>query len=134
MMGNGYKVTSTSVEARMLKATQTELNGASVAGISKAMSGGATVAGSKTLLKDMPIFATKDGYIIDGHHRWAAVVAQSGKHPRIPAKMNVIEIDSDIIPALAHAQRFTEAMGMPSVGVKIAFEQPGIKIGVPPAA
>jgi hypothetical protein len=61
----GYKVTESSTPASHLRATQNELNGAKVAKLAGKMraEGGMGVK---------RIFVSKDDYILDGHHHWAA--------------------------------------------------------------
>lgn len=58
----GISVKRKTVPAAELKASQMQLDGPKVAGMSKAMEAGK--------IPDAPIFVTKDGYILDGHHRW----------------------------------------------------------------
>jgi len=63
----GIKTEMKTVKASDLKASQENLDGGKVAGMARAMKEGK--------IPDAPIFVTRDGYIVDGHHRWAAKVA-----------------------------------------------------------
>lgn len=99
------------INASHLKASQVQLNGGKVAGMSKAMLAGKVPA--------EPIFVTNDDYIVDGHHRWAANVANeitTGKDIVMPT----YQIDENIIPVLAYANFFSKHMGIPQAGVGAA--------------
>jgi hypothetical protein len=41
--------------------------------------------------QEVPLVVSKNGYIVDGHHRWAAFRMKAPKHP-----MSVIEVDAPI--------------------------------------
>ena len=66
--GKGYATTKEKVRSDYLRATQDELNGAKVAGIAEKMRGSAPAKLGRTIV-------SSDNYILDGHHRWAAQVA-----------------------------------------------------------
>lgn len=100
----GIGVDSTTVDAEVLKATQNELVGAKVVGIAAAMESGEMTPGG-------PIYVTKDDYVVDGHHRWAATVAVGLGGGNDNIDVNVI--DSDIITILAEANKFAIDMGIP---------------------
>lgn len=105
----GVSVTDKEVPASHLRASQRELEGSKVAGIAKAMEAGANPA------LDAPIFVTRDGYVIDGHHRWAAKVGldvTDGTLGDVP--MNVRVVDLDVGEALEFANAFTKRMGIQS--------------------
>lgn len=111
----GVKVELKTVLASHLKASQAELDGPKVAGMSKAMEAGK--------IPDAPIFVTKDGYIVDGHHRWASKVAidlQDGVLGDVD--MPVEEIDLDIGAVLDFANEFALAMGIKPKGLGAASE------------
>lgn len=82
------------VDPRTLRATQNELDGPKVAGIySRAKAG--------TLKKGGVVYASRDGDILDGHHRWAAVSAANaagGDH-----KLKVVFVNTDIDTLLSIA-------------------------------
>jgi hypothetical protein len=101
----GINVTDDVIPAAELKATQEELDGRSVANLAAAIRGGTFV--------DAPIFVTRDGYILDGHHRWAAKVAvdtDDGQMGEI--QMPVRVVDMEIGAALDYANAFAASMGM----------------------
>lgn len=101
----GVGVEEKNVKASSLKASQNELNGLKVAGISAAM--------DKGLVPEEPIYVTRDGYVIDGHHRWAAKVAVDARHGDIgKIEMPVRMIDMEIGAALDFANAFANAMGL----------------------
>lgn len=97
-------------QAAYLHASQNELNGAKVAGISKYLQGGGKIPGQ--------MLVSKDNYVIDGHHRWAAQVgADAAKgDPAEADPMPVRRVNMDILRLLYHANNFTHDMGIPSAG------------------
>lgn len=108
---NGIKTTPKSVPAASLKATQSQLVGAKVAGM------------LETLKKEpdhpkitAPIYVSRDGYILDGHHRWAAVVgldmARRSPTQKKPVMMNVVEVDMDIKDLVEFTNDFTNDVGI----------------------
>jgi Putative phage serine protease XkdF len=116
----GIKVEPKTVKASHLRASQSELVGPKVAGMTKAMEAGK--------IPDAPIFVTRDGYIVDGHHRWAAKVGvdlQDGKLGDVEMPVNMIDLD--IGAALDFANAFALAMGLIPKGTGAAAE--GVKKG-----
>lgn len=110
LAASGISVTDKTVLASHLRASQNELNGAKVAGMSRAMAAGKVPEGA--------IFITRDGYIIDGHHRWASKVAidvADGKLGDISMPVKVL--DMDIGEALDYANAFAAQQGIPSAGM-----------------
>ena len=106
----GIKVTRETVPAAELKASQMQLDGPKVAGMSKAMEAGK--------IPDAPIFVTKDGYILDGHHRWAAKVAIDVKDGKMgDVKMPVDVIDIEIGEAIDLANAYTRSQGIVPKGL-----------------
>jgi hypothetical protein len=104
----GIKVKEERMLASHLRASQREINGGKVAGMVGAMEAGKMKEGS--------IFVTRDGYVVDGHHRWAATVGTSllKEHD---LDMPVKVIDTDIIKALKLANEFSIRMGIPQASV-----------------
>lgn len=101
---SGIKVSSDAVLASSLKASQNELVGAKVVGI-----------------KNNPdfdpgageIFVSRDGYVIDGHHRWAAQVARDYKDgDGDDLNMNVKVVDMDIMDVLKEANSWADEFGI----------------------
>jgi len=106
----GIKVSEpTSVPPDRLKATQSELVGVKVAGMSKVLDDPNHPAYGKITA---PIYVSNDGYVLDGHHRWAAVVAHNAAHPDKQIPMNVRVIDEPIEPLVKRSNDFAEKMGI----------------------
>lgn len=103
----GVKITDESVPAAFLKASQNELNGAKVGGMALSMDAGTMPPGS--------ILVSSDNYVIDGHHRWAASVAQDYREDQSlgELKMDIVRIDMPIQQILDYANAFTAEMGIP---------------------
>jgi len=102
----GIKTAETEIPSDRLKATQSELVGAKVAGMSKALEKDPNHPAITA-----PIYVSRDGYVIDGHHRWAAVTSAAIAEGR-PANMKVIVIDMDIKDAIPLANKFAEEIGV----------------------
>jgi hypothetical protein len=106
----GIKVSKpASVPPDRLKATQSELVGVKVAGMSKVLENPNHPAYGKITA---PIYVSNDGYVLDGHHRWAAVVAHNAAHPDKQIPMNVRVIDEPIEPLVKRSNAFAEKMGI----------------------
>lgn len=103
----GVKTTEKRVAASSLKASQHQLRGTGVSGF-------LTPSGLAAL--DSPssiIYVSRDGYVIDGHHRWAAQIARDLADGRTgDVKMNVRMIDMPIMEVLDAALDFTNAVGI----------------------
>jgi len=107
---DGIKVSEpTSVPPDRLKATQSELVGVKVAGMSKVLADKNHPAYEKITA---PIYVSNDGYVLDGHHRWAAVVAHNASNPKNQIPMNVRVIDEPIEPLVKRSNSFAEKMGI----------------------
>jgi hypothetical protein len=106
----GIKVSEpVSVPPDRLKATQSELVGVKVAGMSKVLDDPNHPAYGKITA---PIYVSNDGYVLDGHHRWAAVVAHNAANPDKQIPMNVRVIDEPIEPLVKRSNDFAEKMGI----------------------
>lgn len=106
----GIKVSEpTAVPPDRLKATQSELVGVKVAGMSKVLDDPNHPAYGKITA---PIYVSNDGYVLDGHHRWAAVVAHNAANPNKQIPMNVRVIDEPIEPLVKRSNEFAEKMGI----------------------
>lgn len=100
-------VKDATVAASMLKASQNELDGEKVAAIAKAM----REPGYKE--SPNPIYTTKDGYLLDGHHRWAAAVVNDlldGKTGDV--KVPVREVGMEIGAAIDFTNAFAKDYGI----------------------
>lgn len=95
------------VPTAQLKASQSELKGKTVAFMM-------SEEGQKaTDLENQSIFVSSDGYVIDGHHRWAAMVGMDSKDGKLGGKkIKVRVINMPIKQVLTEANAFTAAMGI----------------------
>jgi len=101
----GFKVTDERVPAESLRATQMDLVGPQVAGMSEALEQGK--------LNIRPIFVSKDDYVVDGHHQWAATVLANLRAGKTQFDIPVQRVDADIGTILDTSREYTEAMGLP---------------------
>lgn len=102
----GIEVELTEVSAQELKATQNNLVGTKVAGMRRAMKAGKVA--------EEAIYVTRDGYIVDGHHRWAAKIGL-GLEDGVDAediKMPVRMIDAEIGYILDVSNGFARMAGI----------------------
>ena len=107
----GTKVTKEKMMVGMLKATQGEINSEKVAGMAFAKEQG------KYDPSKAPIIVSKDGYVLDGHHRWAATLLDNPSN-----EMNVYKVDTGIKELLKKADETKgvqyQSFGDKSAGVK----------------
>jgi hypothetical protein len=105
-----------------LKATQNQLVGSKVNMFAKVLAGEQPIEGKYTGEKALkkwqdalrePIIVSKDGYILDGHHRWAALVqhdiANGGSGD---VEMDVKEVDMGATDLVDKTNKFTNDMGL----------------------
>jgi len=90
-----------------LRATQMNLVGDKVAGMYTGLE-----ANPQDPNLTAPIYVSNDGYVLDGHHRWAAIVAYNAKNPDKPIPMNVRVIDQPIKPLVKMSNDFADHMGI----------------------
>ena len=113
MKDEGVAVKRETVKSNTLKASQSELVGRKVAEmVSDARAGNFDPEAGT-------IYVSKDGYIIDGHHRWAATIAlDAGEGGRLGDRtINVVRIEKPILQVLDEANEFTLGIGIkPRVG------------------
>ena len=86
----GIEAVKTKISMNDLKPAQGEINKAKVEGMAAAIKNGKTLGG------DPPV-VSNDGYVIDGHHRWAAM-QEAGKGNQ---KINVIQLKAPAMNILA---------------------------------
>lgn len=107
---NGIKISQpVAVPPDRLKATQSQLVGTKVAGMSKVLDNPNNPAYNKITA---PIYVSKDGYVLDGHHRWAAIIAHNASNPKKQIPMMVKVIDQDIIPLVKISNEFAKKIGI----------------------
>lgn len=96
------------VDASTLKSTQNEINGCYVACMWWTLKQNPTQEQLRA-----PLFVSKDNYILDGHHRWAALDAlEYGAQEIKPVMMRVIRINTDIDTLLKEALQFVQEYGI----------------------
>lgn len=100
----GIKITEMEMPAEQLAASQVELKTTKVGGM--ADNPDFDPAGEAILV-------SRDGYIVDGHHRWGAQVVRDyldGKGGDLKLKVKVI--DMDILDILDDANNFADSIGL----------------------
>jgi len=98
-------VSGETVPAASLRASQSELVGGNVAWMMN--------NGDKIGLDTGRIFVSRDGYVIDGHHRWAALVGRDTSDGRLgDVSINVTQIDMPIAEVLQFANEFADEVGV----------------------
>lgn len=109
LVSEGVGVEDVTVPASTLKASQSQLNGSKVGQMMVAMRDGT--------LPDAPIFVTRDGYVLDGHHRWAAKVGvDAGDGELGGIEQPVRRIDMEIGEAIDFANAFSAEVGIQQAG------------------
>jgi hypothetical protein len=103
----GVETREGQVPVAQLKASQSELKGKTVAFMM-------SPKGQKAVdLEEQSIFVSSDGYVIDGHHRWAAKVGLDARDGTLGGKkIKVRVINMPIKQVLVEANAFTSAMGI----------------------
>jgi hypothetical protein len=111
LAAKGYKIEQQDEHASYLRATQNELNGAKVARMATSIQRDGKLRGGN------PIFTSRDNYILDGHHRWAAEVGVDAANNVLAdsKKMAIWRVDASITQLLVEADLFTEGKGKLSV-------------------
>lgn len=116
----GVKVVDKKMAVGQLKATQKEINADKVKGMAAAHE--AFLAGEgKWSPGKAPIVVSSDGYVLDGHHRWAAMLDHDPSN-----EMPVHQVDAPIKELLARSEQFHREgrgvkkadFGASSIGVK----------------
>ena len=106
----GIKVTDASVPSESLKATQTELVGDKVLGMKSVLDAGPSHPAYKKMTA--PLYVSNDGYVVDGHHRWAAITAYNMEHPDNPLPLKTMIIDQPIDDAIETSNTFANEFGV----------------------
>jgi len=117
------KVTDAQIAADSLKATQSELVGDKVMGMKSVLDQGPQHPAYKKITA--PIYVSKDGYVVDGHHRWAAITAHNIDNPDNALPMNVMIIDKDVDEAISISNEFAGNFGVASKSGKQTGPQSG---------
>lgn len=111
LQDSGVKVKNTTMLARKLKASQAEMEGVKVAGM---------MLNKKFDPKNQRIWVSRDGYVIDGHHTWAAAIGRDAADGTLSndKKMKVTVVDMPMSQIYHLSVNWTEQFGMPRAGVK----------------
>lgn len=114
LRADGHKFEDVEVKASHLKATQNELNGAKVAGMMKSLEDGKLPKGR--------IFVSNDNYVLDGHHRWAAVVGENYDGKKVKdLSLDVTRVNLPISVLLPYAKGFAAGLGIQQAAVASAM-------------
>lgn len=99
-----------SMPAASLRATQRELVGSDVAQM---------MLDRSFKLENKPIFVSRDNYVIDGHHRWAAAVGRDAEDGKLgDTTLRVVRIDAPITEVLAIAKKWSQDFGIAQKAAK----------------
>jgi hypothetical protein len=110
LTNKGHAVVLQTESASHLRATQNQLSGAAVAHI-------ATFLRNKPDHQSSRIVVSKDNYILDGHHRWAAKIGLDAEDNRLgDPDINIARVDIGITELLHEAETFTEGKGKVAMG------------------
>lgn len=104
LLERGVVVTDDEENPAYLRATQNELNGVKVAQIARAMEQGTVLEGA--------IWVSRDNYVLDGHHRWAAQVALQYAEAGRVQPIAVHRADIGIIEMLNDTWSFANDRGL----------------------
>jgi len=118
----------TEVDVTKLKATQNFLNGNKISKFMNQLQHGDEDSGFTDNLTK-PIIVSKDGYVLDGHHRWAALVAKdmaNGGGSNVNMKVKMVDMGIDEL--LPKSQEFTKNMGLQFKGVETKKESNIVKL------
>lgn len=106
----GIAAKTETVRAATLRASQAELIGTKIASMMK----------TKRILfheSELGIFVSRDGYVVDGHHRWAARVGLDAEDGHLgDTKINVIRLDAPISELLKLGNAWAPKFGIKPVG------------------
>lgn len=138
LKSKGVKITTgEEMESVKMKATQNELVGAKVLGMANSLmrpkeaglSDEAAAKARKALTA--PLLVSRDGYVLDGHHRWAAVAVgdlMQGRGNK-PTKIKVIKVDMDIEDLVDESNVWGDKLGLErkSSNQQVSGEDKGTK-------
>jgi hypothetical protein len=105
MKAEGHEVTKEKIRASYLRASQSQIDGARIAQLVQESRQG------DRDLREKPIFVTKDNYVLDGHHHWAADVGEGYEHGK-DYKIPVYKLDMQIGEAIKAANDFAKSWGI----------------------
>jgi hypothetical protein len=116
LKAKGYSISEDDEAAANMRATQAELNGVKVGGMLRSLREGKSLGDLRTIV-------TRDDYILDGHHRWAAEVTHDLIDNRVgDSRLPVTRVDTDIGTLLYEAHAFTDEWGMGAKDISKALD------------
>ena len=116
LKSKGYEVTKEEWPASHMKATQSELSGVKVwQQVEKAK------LNPERLLERVVI--SRDGYILDKHHHWAAKIALDSMDNKLTGKMRVYRVNANITTLLERAGPFSGPAKPAEQEVKVTFKR-----------
>jgi hypothetical protein len=104
----GYAVEKTKELSSHLRATQDELDGAKVAAVAAKLKADPD--------KAKRLIVSRDNYILDGHHHWAAEIGLDAKDNKFDGKTKISRVDISITQLLREAEKFTGGKGHKNTG------------------
>lgn len=108
LQDHGYILTFKRIPAEDLKATQNEIIGTKAAALWWVLKKNPQDPGIRA-----PIFISEDNYILDGHHRWAAVVGIDFEDGQLGnVYMNTIQVNAPIEELVGLANTFVDEFGI----------------------
>jgi phage-related protein (TIGR01555 family) len=112
LQAHGYDVVKDEELASHLRATQDELEGAKAAKIARKIDAKGEAKAMRRL------FISKDDYILDGHHHWAAKLGVDSRDGKLDKhlKMKVARVNVGITKLLELAREFTGGKGAKGFG------------------
>jgi len=115
---SGYSIKPEEELASHLRATQNQLKGAQVAGMAKFIETGINKEGKsdpegRRKLMNRAILISRDGYILDGHHNWAANIGVAARNGTLESgtKMKVLRVNTSITNLLYLGEDYTGGKG-----------------------
>lgn len=104
LQGIGVRTSEEVIPAANLKASQRELIGSKV---------GKMMRDTSFDPAKNPIFISNDNYVVDGHHRWAAVIGRDAENGILgDIKMNAIRVNAPISEVLHLANAWSAKFGI----------------------
>jgi hypothetical protein len=111
----GIKTVKEKVPVDELKATQSQMVGSKIAGMFQALKKDPTNKGITA-----PIFISNDNYVLDGHHRWAAMVAMDmSSGLKQPVEMTVEKVNLPIEELVKMTNDFADEIGIAQKAGKV---------------
>ena len=113
----GYKVEKDTEKSEHLRATQAQLDAAKVNKFYKRIREDKNFKGD-----DKRLVVSKDDYVLDGHHHWAAQIAADAQDNKLGNHhTKVYRVDIPIIPLYELAMKFTGGKGAKGQGDSITW-------------